>query len=132
MDNLLKVYLLALNTPVVEEEAVSISLPTKEGIITVLPKHTNLITALESGLLVVKKPNKEKVLYGILGGICVISKNEVKIITNIYKKGETEIKEKYTQWESPSIKVDEKFEEEIKLHLLKVIREWKTQKTSIG
>ncbi len=131
MSNSLRVYLLALNRPTIEEEAESVSLPTKDGIITILPKHANLITALEPGILVLRKPNNEKLYYAVFGGIGVISNNEVKIITNMFEKGQSTIKEKeeFSQWRSTSIEYDESFEEEIRLRLIKIIKEWKTQKT---
>lgn len=130
MKSSIKFYLLALNTPTIVEEVKSVSIPTKEGIITILPNHTNLITALEPGILILKKLNDEKDYYAILGGIGVISDNEIKIITNLFEKGKALPKEKeeFSQWNVPSIEVNKRLEEEIRYHLLKVIREWKAQK----
>ncbi|MCX8065483.1 MAG: F0F1 ATP synthase subunit epsilon [Candidatus Hydrogenedentes bacterium] len=132
MNNFLKFSLLSINTPPLTEEIKSVSLPTVNGIITILPNHTNLITALESGILTLKKLNDEKVYYAILGGIGIISKNEVRVITNLFEKGSVmpEVKEKFSQWEIASIETNEKLEEKIKLQLLKIIREWKSQKRS--
>ncbi len=49
-------------------KAISITLPTQEGEITILPKHAPLFSLLTEGVVVVKKENGEEEYYGVGGG----------------------------------------------------------------
>jgi F-type H+-transporting ATPase subunit epsilon len=50
------------NKVILEEDIDSITLPSHEGEITILPKHENLFSLLDQGILKIKKNNKEDFL----------------------------------------------------------------------
>ncbi|HLC94249.1 MAG TPA: ATP synthase F1 subunit epsilon [Patescibacteria group bacterium] len=50
-----------------KEEIMSVTAPTVEGIITILPHHVRLFSLLKEGVVVAKKEDEEE-LFGIGGG----------------------------------------------------------------
>lgn len=57
----------------------SISLPTSSGIITVLPGHTNLVTKLQEGDILISCSEGEKKIT-VTGGFVEISNNHVNVV----------------------------------------------------
>lgn len=81
---------LKITTPervVLEEEFESISLPTENGEITVLPKHISLLTSLVPGELYLKK-GKEEILMAISGGFMELHKDEMNILADTAERAE--------------------------------------------
>ena len=67
---------------IVFDEAVdSVTLPTTEGEITILPDHIPLISTLASGDIVARV-NGEDVPMAVSGGFVEVSNNEVKILAD--------------------------------------------------
>src|SRR3989344_2374372 len=77
---------------VFDEEVDQVSLPTENGQITILPKHTNLITTIEPGELIVRKHQKERHMAAGYG-FAQVTSNGVKILVDL-AAGEEEIEEK--------------------------------------
>ncbi|HOV31976.1 MAG TPA: F0F1 ATP synthase subunit epsilon [Candidatus Hydrogenedens sp.] len=118
--------LFALNMETVNLEAVSVSLPIKYGVITVLPGHTPLITSLEMGIVLIKQENGEKKLIAVMGGIAQITQNKVEIYTNAYEEGLIpEGKEDFSEWKKEITYEKKQDEEKIRFYLLKTIKKWK-------
>ena len=77
---------------VLDEEVDQVSLPTENGQITILPKHTNLITTIEPGELIFKKHQKENHMAAGYG-FAQVTSSGVKILVDL-AAGEEEIEEK--------------------------------------
>jgi len=66
-------------------EADQVSLPTKNGQITILPKHISLVSTIKHGELIIKNEGKE-VLMAVYGGFVEIRKNQVRIMTDVAER----------------------------------------------
>lgn len=64
-----------------EEDATSVSLPTRDGQITVLPGHVALITLLKPGEIVIKDGGNSHEL-ATEGGVAEITGTEIKILAD--------------------------------------------------
>ncbi len=65
-------------------EAESVSLPTPGGVITVLSKHTSLVTSLSAGEVKIKSENGLKTFLGE-GGVFEISNNKATLLLRSYR-----------------------------------------------
>lgn len=70
-----------------EGEADSISLPTRDGEITILPKHISLVSTVKSGELIVRDDGKE-IVMAVYGGVVEVRKNQVRVMTDIAERVE--------------------------------------------
>ena len=66
---------------VLDESVDSVTLPTTEGEITILPDHIPLISTLASGDIVARV-NGEDVPMAVSGGFVEVSNNDVKILAD--------------------------------------------------
>lgn len=81
---------LKITTPervVLEKEFESVSLPTENGEITVLPKHISLLTSLVPGEIYLKK-GKEEISMAISGGFMEFHKDEMNILADTAERAE--------------------------------------------
>ncbi|MEZ4180439.1 MAG: ATP synthase F1 subunit epsilon [Candidatus Doudnabacteria bacterium] len=76
--NKLKLQLVTPERTVLESELESLSCPTTEGQITILPNHTALVSKLESGELIAKNNNEEFYIH-VAGGFVEV-RNDGRII----------------------------------------------------
>jgi len=90
----LKLRIITPQKIVLEEEVLSISLPTPNGEITILPHHINLFSLLTEGIIKFKKQNTEDYL-AIGGGYLETDGNTVNILVS-RAYGQDEIDEKLT------------------------------------
>lgn len=79
-----------------EGEIDQISLPTKHGQITILPKHISLVSTIKHGALVIKH-GKEEILMAVYGGFVEVRKNQVRVMTDIADRVEDIDEEKVRQ-----------------------------------
>ncbi|MCL1972817.1 MAG: ATP synthase F1 subunit epsilon [Endomicrobia bacterium] len=77
-------------------EILSVSLPTASGIITVLSGHTNLVTKLSAGEIVISYKNGEKRVT-VTDGFVEIFDNTVNIVTNFAVQSDDENRQKIEQ-----------------------------------
>ena len=68
-----------------EGEIDQISLPTKDGQITILPKHISLVSTVKSGELVIKN-GEEEILMAVYGGFVEVRKNQVRVMTDVAER----------------------------------------------
>lgn len=66
-------------------KADSISVPTQQGEITVLPKHISLVSTMKHGALVIRNDQHETVM-AVYKGFVEIRKNQVIIMTDIAER----------------------------------------------
>ncbi|MFA7169820.1 MAG: ATP synthase F1 subunit epsilon [Candidatus Paceibacterota bacterium] len=62
-----------------------ISLPTKNGQITILPKHISLVSTIKHGELIIKD-GKNEILMAVYGGFVEVRKNQVRVMTDIAER----------------------------------------------
>lgn len=62
-----------------------ISLPTKNGQITILPKHISLVSTIKHGELIIKN-GTEEILMAVYGGFVEVRKNQVRVMTDIAER----------------------------------------------
>ena len=77
---------------VLDDDVDQVSLPTSTGQITVLPKHTNLVTTIEPGELIFRKHQKDNHLAAGYG-FAQVTSDSVKVLVDL-AAGEEEIEEK--------------------------------------
>lgn len=82
MTKKLKLNLVTPERNVISEEADSITCPTADGYITILPGHADLISTIISGELSVKADGKEHFLHVSGGFIHVASGDEVRVLSD--------------------------------------------------
>jgi F-type H+-transporting ATPase subunit epsilon len=78
MDNL-KVAVIAKDKIAYEGEADAVFAPTQTGIVEILPNHTQLVSALTKGEIIIKTGNKEE-KFNIYGGVLEVRKKSNVII----------------------------------------------------
>lgn len=76
MSKTLKLKIVTPERIVLEEDVDSVTLPTTEGEITILPGHVSLISALKSGDIVAIK-NGEHIPMAVVGGFIEVKQNDV-------------------------------------------------------
>ena len=82
----LKVAIIAKDKIAYEGEADSVFVPTQTGIIEVLPQHMQLVSALSSGEIIVRKEGKE-IKFKITGGVLEIrTKSSVIILVDFIEE----------------------------------------------
>lgn len=80
---------------VLEEDVTSVTAPTVDGEITILPRHVNLFSLLQEGIVKVRKNDKEN-LFAIGGGyIETDGKNLHILVSRAY--GQSEIDEQQSK-----------------------------------
>lgn len=80
---------------VLEEEISSITLPTADGEITVLPRHANLFSLLKEGVITIRKNGQED-HFAIGGGFLETDGVEINLLVS-RAYGQSEIDEKLTK-----------------------------------
>jgi F-type H+-transporting ATPase subunit epsilon len=62
-----------------------ITLPTRDGQITILPKHISLVSTIKHGELSIKN-GQEEILMAVYGGFVEVRKNQVRVMTDIAER----------------------------------------------
>ncbi len=82
----MKLQLVALDGIKFEEEAYSITLPTLSGEITVYNDHMPLLTALQSGMISIRRnqkdPDHKQETYATFGGVAEINAEQVRVLVD--------------------------------------------------
>lgn len=73
---------------VLKEEILQVTVPTQEGEITVLPKHSPLVSILKPGVLELKKLDGEIEIISISGGFIEVLLNKVIILADTAERAE--------------------------------------------
>ena len=84
----LKIAIIGKDKIAFEGEALSVIVPTKSGIIEVLPEHMQLVSALNAGEIILKTSAETK-NFTITGGVLEVRPHsDVVILADIVKKEE--------------------------------------------
>lgn len=74
-----------------KEEVMSVTAPTVEGVITILPRHVRFFSQLKEGVVVAKKEDEEE-LFGIGGGYIETDGRRVHLLVSL-AYGQSELDE---------------------------------------
>lgn len=87
-DKTIKFEIVTPERVVLKEEISQVTVPTKEGEITVLPKHTPLVSTLKPGVIELKKKTGEVVIMSVSGGFIEVLRNKVIILADTAERAE--------------------------------------------
>jgi F-type H+-transporting ATPase subunit epsilon len=73
---------------VLKEDIFQVTVPTKAGEITVLPKHMPLVSNLKPGVIELKKKNGEIEVISVSGGFLEVLRNKVVILADTAERAE--------------------------------------------
>lgn len=73
---------------VLQEEIIQITLPTKDGEITVLPNHIPIVASLKPGVIQLKKADGELEIISISGGFIEVLKDKIVILADTAERAE--------------------------------------------
>ncbi len=93
---MLQVSVITPTKKVLEVQALSVSLPTTAGEITVLPQHDKLLTMLEEGIVTIRTSTSSEDSIAIGGGYAQTDGQELKVLVS-RAYGQEEIDEKLTK-----------------------------------
>ncbi len=68
--------------PVLKEEIMQVSVPTRQGEITVLPNHIPLVAGLMPGVIEIKKPDGSGEIMSVSGGFIEVLRDKVVILAD--------------------------------------------------
>ncbi|MDR0401547.1 MAG: ATP synthase F1 subunit epsilon [Endomicrobium sp.] len=92
--NKFKIEILSSNGIVLKEDIISASFPTVNGMITILPKHTNIIAKLSSGEIIINTVMKDIKRIIISSGFLEVSNNNINVISEFIIQSKMEKIEK--------------------------------------
>jgi F-type H+-transporting ATPase subunit epsilon len=79
---------------VFEEEIQSITAPSVEGEITVLPRHENFFTMLKEGIITIRRPQREDEYLAIGGGYFETDGQQITVlVSKAYNQDELDAKQ---------------------------------------
>ena len=73
---------------VLEEEIIQVSVPTKDGEITVLPENLPLVASLMAGVLEIKNKDGQNEVMAISGGFIEVRKDKVVVLADTAERGQ--------------------------------------------
>jgi F-type H+-transporting ATPase subunit epsilon len=82
MINVIKFEIVTPECVVLKEEILQVTVPTRNGEITVLPNHIPLVSALQSGVIEIKTKTGETEIMSVSGGFIEVLKNKVVILAD--------------------------------------------------
>ncbi|SRR6056297_820409 len=87
-DKIIKFEIVTLEKVVLKRNISRVTVPTKEGEITVLPKHEPLVSILAPGVLELKDENNQKEIVSVSGGFIEVLRNKVVILADTAERAE--------------------------------------------
>ncbi|OGF27051.1 ATP synthase F1 subunit epsilon [Candidatus Falkowbacteria bacterium RIFOXYB2_FULL_47_14] len=73
---------------VLKEQILQVTVPTRDGEITVLPKHMPLVSMLKPGVIELKTVDGEVKLMSVSGGFIEVLRNKVVILADTAERAE--------------------------------------------
>lgn len=87
-DNLIKFEIVTPERTVLKENIRQLTLPTKQGEITILPNHIPLIATINPGVISLTKENSALEILSVSGGFVEVLKNKVVILADTAEMAE--------------------------------------------
>jgi F-type H+-transporting ATPase subunit epsilon len=88
MDKLIKFEIVTPERQILKEEAIEITVPTREGELTILPRHMALIAMLKPGVLTFKKKDGSAEVVFVAGGFLEVLRNKVVVLADTAARAE--------------------------------------------
>lgn len=73
---------------VLKEEIQQVSVPTRQGEITILPNHIPLVATLQPGVIEIIKADNNRDVMSVSGGFIEVSKDKVVILADTAERAE--------------------------------------------
>jgi F-type H+-transporting ATPase subunit epsilon len=86
-DKTIKFQIVTPERMVFEEEITQVTVPTKEGEITILPDHLPLVASLMPGVIDVRVKNGETEIMSVSGGFIEVLKDKIVILADTAERG---------------------------------------------
>lgn len=86
-DKLIKFQIVTPERVVLEEEISQITVPTKDGEITVLPGHIPLVASLMPGVIEVKNKTGQQEIMSVSGGFIEVAKDKIVVLADTAERG---------------------------------------------
>lgn len=86
--NTIKFEIVTPERVVLKEEISQVTVPTKAGEITILPKHMPIVATLKPGVIELKKKNGEMEVISVSGGFVEVLHNKVVILADTAERAE--------------------------------------------
>ncbi len=64
------------------EDVRSVTLPGAAGVMTILPRHAPLMTLLQPGELLIRRPDGEEIYYAVGGGVAEVRPDKVVVLAD--------------------------------------------------
>ncbi len=74
--------------PVLKEQVIQVTVPTKQGEITILPGHIPLVASLLPGVIETKREDGKMDIMSVSGGFIEVLKNKVVILADTAERAE--------------------------------------------
>ena len=88
MSNIIKFEIVTPERIVMKEEVRQVTVPTKQGEITVLPDHIPLVASLQPGVIEILKSDNNREVMSLSGGFIEVFKNKVVILADTAERAE--------------------------------------------
>jgi F-type H+-transporting ATPase subunit epsilon len=88
MNNAIKFEIVTPECIVLKEQILQVSVPTKQGEITILPNHIPLVASLASGVLEIVKADGGREVISVSGGFIEVLKDKVVILADTAERAE--------------------------------------------
>lgn len=87
-NKLIKFEIVTPERTVLQEQVAQVTVPTKQGEITVLPGHIPLVASLMPGVIEIKKSDNNSEVISVSGGFIEVLKNKVVILADTAERAE--------------------------------------------
>ena len=87
-DKIIKFEIVTPEKIVLKEEIIQVSVPTKQGEITVLPGHIPLVASLKPGVIEIVNKNENRDIMSISGGFIEVLKDKIVILADTAERAE--------------------------------------------
>ncbi len=88
LQKLIKFEIVTPERIVLKEQVAQVTVPTKQGEITVLPNHIPLVASLMPGVIEIKKSDNSMEVMSVSGGFIEVLKDKVVILANTAEMAE--------------------------------------------
>ena len=87
-ENELQVRIVAPEKDATELNAVEVLIPGGQGVFTVQPNHTNVLSTLLPGVLVATDPAGKEIFFAVSGGFVEVNGNRVVVLADTFEPGD--------------------------------------------
>jgi len=87
-DKTIKFEIVTPERVVLKEEVMQVTVPTRDGIITVLPHHVPLISILKPGIVEIKTSAGEREVMAVSGGFVEVLRSKIVILADTAERAE--------------------------------------------